>query len=499
MLSVLAALLLATRALAQEPAVEEDPAVKYTGRIVALRTLIAPRGGLPQEDLEPLLRVQQDSRYNPQAVRQDVAMLHRVLDFAQVEVEVEDWVAFDENGEPIPAVRVEYRVFPPPRLTDFEIEGNHAIGRRPLAASMGLAVGDPFFPDDVERVRAGALKAYAELGYPRAVVSPSAETDDEGRVHLVVRIEEGEPDRLDEIRVGGGGALSELEIRVVLARLGLFPGRTWTDGRLASAREELTTILRRRGWYEGRVAVQVDPTEGRRRLVVLVDPRRRWTITVDGKGLPGRRAVAERLDLASGARPSRRFGEEAGRTLTAGLVEQGHLEADVQVALEERDDAVQLTVTGRAGPRHRLGKAEWTGTTVYSSRYLTDALREASPEAIGRGRISPEAVDAALEVVQEFYRSQGYLSAHLKRASFKERAQKEDSGARVVPVDIRVNVDAGPQALLHHIGTDVPVPGVDTEAMFADMQDKPLNPAEVDLRCRRIVEALAEEIGRAHV
>ena len=64
MLSVLAALLLATRALAQEPAVEEDPAVKYTGRIVALRTLIAPRGGLPQEDLEPLLRVQQDSRYN---------------------------------------------------------------------------------------------------------------------------------------------------------------------------------------------------------------------------------------------------------------------------------------------------------------------------------------------------------------------------------------------------------------------------------------------------
>lgn len=41
-----------------DPAV--PAAVRYTGRIVALRSLVAPRGGLPAESLEPLLRVQQE-------------------------------------------------------------------------------------------------------------------------------------------------------------------------------------------------------------------------------------------------------------------------------------------------------------------------------------------------------------------------------------------------------------------------------------------------------
>jgi hypothetical protein len=88
--------------------VEADVAgTSYTGRLVALRTLVAPRGGLPDEDLEPLLRVRQDRPYDPQDVRQDITILARVGDFEQVEVDVEDWVATDEAGNPVPAVRVE--------------------------------------------------------------------------------------------------------------------------------------------------------------------------------------------------------------------------------------------------------------------------------------------------------------------------------------------------------------------------------------------------------
>lgn len=475
-----------------------DPSVRYTGRVVALRTLVAPSGGLPAESLEPLLRVQQDTLYSPQAVRQDIAMLHRVLDFAQVEVDVEDWVAFDADGNPIPAVRVEYRVYPPPRLASVRIQGAGALTRRELMGVIGREVGDPFFPDDAAPVAAAIEDAYAAIGYPAAKATVRAEVDDDNRVALAVEIAEGEPDRLLDIRVRGAGALTNLRVRWILARHGLLKGRAWTEQALRGARDDLNAALRENGYYEGRVTVQLDPSSDdgapdAHRLVVIVDPRRRWTIERDGDGLPTRAAIVDRLGLDEGVRLSRRFAEEAARTLTEDLRKRSHLEADVQVAVEEADDAVTLRVTGAAGPRHRLGDAAWTGEPVYDDRYLTAALKEASPDLIARGRISPDAVDDALEVLQEFYRSQGYLSARLARVAFTERMPAERRGAKVVPVDIRVRVDAGPRATLGRLDIEGAVGEVDADAIFADLVGQPLNPAEVDARVRRLVEALNEQ------
>ncbi len=482
--------------LADAPVPDPDlpPAVRYTGRVVALRTLVAPEGGLPQESLEPLLRVQQDTLYSPQAVRQDVAMLHRVLDFAQVEVDVEDWVAFGPDGEPIPAVRVEYRVYPPPRLASVRISGAHAIARRELLGIVGTEEGDPFFADDVGGVRAAIESAYAAIGYPRARAAVETTVDAERAVTLTIDVDEGEPDRVNAIRVRAAGSLSELRIRYILARHGLLAGRPWTDAALRGAREDLTAALRKKGYFEGRVTVQLDGADpASKRLVVLVDPRRAWTVERDGRGLPTKGAIVQRLGLQDGVRISRRFGEEAARTLREDLRARGHLEARVDVAVEEDDARVRIRVTGDAGPRHRLGDTEWVGDPVYDDRYLTGALKEASPDLIARGRISPESVDAALEVLQEFYRSQGYLSAKLRRETFAERESAERRGAAVVPVDVRVRVDAGPRAILGELRVEGDVGGVDADAIFADLVGQPLNPAEVDTRVRRLVEALNEE------
>ncbi len=479
-------------------------AVRYTGRIVSQLSLVAPEGGLPAESLEPLLRVQQDVPYSPQAVRQDIAMLHRVLDFAQVEVHVEDWVAFDAQGEPVPAVRVEYRVFPPPRLRAVRIRGAHALSRRELLGVLGRETGDPFFPAETSEVRGAVEGAYAAIGYPDAKARVSAEMDKDQRVLLTVDVTEGEPDRLLDIRIRAGGSLSELEIRWILARNKLGRGRPWTESALRKAREELNAALRDGGHYEGRVALQLDPTDiTARRLVVIVDPRRKWDVVRAGRGFPSKREIVERLGLRDGVRISRRFGEEAARTLTEDLRGQSYLDANVAVAVEESDQAVVVRVTGDAGARHRLGDAVWEGTPVYSDAYLTAALKEASPDRIGRGRASPDAVDAALEVLQEFYRSQGYLSARLAREAFAERARPPTPPAltgvarafgfgRVVPVDLVVAVEAGPRATLARLVVEGEVGEVDAPAIFADLVGQPLNPSEIDTRVRRLVEALNE-------
>lgn len=471
-------------------------AVRYTGRVVALRTLVAPGGGLPAESLEPLLRVQQDTRYDPQAVRQDIAVLHRVLDFARVEVDVEDWVAFDADGQPVPAVRVEYRVYPPPRLDRVLLHGARAMSRRELLGVIGREPGDPFFPEDQERVGTAIREAYAAIGYPSATVDVATTTNEDAEVTLVLTVAEGAPNRVTEVRIRDGDALSPLRVRWILGQSGLGVGRPWTDDALRRAREALTQAVRKKGFYEGRVVVQLDPVAEGIRLVVLVDPRRPWKIVRDGKRLPQKARIVDALGLEDGARLSRRYGEEASRTMTEALRDASHLEARVGVAVVEAEDAVTVRVTGSAGPRHRLGTAKFVGDPRYDRRYLTGALKEASPDHIGRGRITPDAVDEALEVLQEFYRSQGYLSAELEQVGFQEREAAEARGVDVVPVDIEVRVDAGPRAVLGAYtveGDGVEAGGADVDALFGDLVGLPLNPAEVEARSRRLVEALNEQ------
>ncbi|MCA9568899.1 MAG: hypothetical protein KC656_13715, partial [Myxococcales bacterium] len=71
---------------------EEDPTPEV-GLPIAGVTLEAPRGGLPEESLEALLRARQGERYDPQLVRLDLTTLFRVGDFANVEAYASPWVA----------------------------------------------------------------------------------------------------------------------------------------------------------------------------------------------------------------------------------------------------------------------------------------------------------------------------------------------------------------------------------------------------------------------
>ena len=151
-----------------------------------------------------------------------------------------------------------------------------------------------------------------------------------------------------------------------------------------------------------------------------------------------------------------------------------------------------LCVSGDAGSRHRLRDVTFEGDTVFGAAYLEDALREASPDVLGRGRVSPRAIDDALVLVQEFFRAQGYLSARLTRIGFVE-----GNGRGTVPVDVAVRVEPGPRAVLRNATVrtsdgDALPDDIDAAARFADMVGQPYNPATADARARQLVEDLAE-------
>jgi outer membrane protein assembly factor BamA len=62
----------------------------------------------------------------------------------------------------------------------------------------------------------------------------------------------------------------------------------------------------------------------------------------------------------------------------------------------------------------------------------------------------------------------------------------------MAPVDVEVQVTPGPRTMLREVEVEGVAEGIDGDALFADLVGRPLNPAALDARARKLVEAHAE-------
>lgn len=483
--------LLLSLALAAEPEVA-PAATRYAGWWVTQRALLAVDGALPDEDLDALLSLRVEGPYDPRAVRQDIALLHRLLDARQVEVVVEEWPAFDAAGEPIPGVRVEYRVYSPLRVEAVELRGNRALSRREVLAALGRERGDAWVAEDGPALAEAVDAAYAEKGWLDATVGietrPGAQ---DGRVVVTVRVDEGRPRRLSALRVDPADSLTEARARWILWRSGVARGRALPESRLADARETVLERVRAEGWYNARVNAVLSEGEGGTELAVLVSPGRRFQVALEGEDPPTRKQVLQYAALEEGVRLAS-VGEAASVAISEGLREDGWLDAVIEVVPDIGRRRVTLRVSGSRGPRYRLRRVWFEGAEGHQERiwalaYLQGAFREASSEVLEPRRVTPRAIDSALVALEEFYRAQGYLSVR-----FESEGVERGSGRRVAPVDLAVRVTPGPRTTLESVTVEGEVEGVDGDALFADLTGGPLNPAALDARARRLVEQHTE-------
>lgn len=481
----------------------EDPVpTRYTGQLIALRTLSAGRGGLPDEDLEPLLRVKQDGRYNPQDVRQDLAMLNSVAHIVQVEVDVEEWPAFDAEGNPIPAVHVDYRIYPPDEIHALRISGNMHLPGRELQAAMHLTRKSPWFPEDVRSLAASIHEAYAARGWPdaQARIVATGRVDSRGEpdgVDVQIEVTEGEANRITGVKLHLDDAISGLEARWILLRHGVRRGRPYTEAKLKTARDALLQVTRNRGGprtgqYEARVNIAVAEDGS---AAVFFDGRRRWRIDPGETGVRPR-DVVDALELSDGARLTRTFDADASDALNTALQANGHLTSDVKVGTVSDVETVAITLTGMQGPRHHLGRITFDGPPdaldapdgdrIWTQRYLRGAFLEAGG-GFARGRVTPQAIDRALDAMREFYRAEGYLSASFQRTTLTVR-----KGKRLTREDVAVHVVPGPRAWLSEFDIVGGVPEVDADVLYRDLVSLPVDPSAIQTRARKLVDRYGE-------
>ena len=221
----------------------------WVGVSVAQVTLEAPDGGLPRENLEPLLRARQGAPLDLGDVRLDVALLFRAGDFAAVEAVAEPWFEMDGDGVIRDAVRLVYRVRPPPRLDAVSVTGTRGEARRLARRALAVSPGDPFYPDaDLALAEERARTAMVEQGWPDARVRGEVQTDEDGDRALLVTVEAGRPDTWGEVTLVGADVLRDGRgRRCKLTRPGCRPHVS-----------RFRRILRRHGVVEGRRVVRAE-------------------------------------------------------------------------------------------------------------------------------------------------------------------------------------------------------------------------------------------------
>ena len=148
----------------------------YTGQLVDRVQIEAPSGGLPSETPIPLLHVKEGARLDPEAVRQDVALLYQIGHFSAVEAVAIPWSTPLDNGEFQPSVLLSYRVQVAPRVVRITVQSQDSAARRLVRNYLPLQVGSVFYVEEggdalAEDVRTMLVRS----GWPEAVVSVSTQ------------------------------------------------------------------------------------------------------------------------------------------------------------------------------------------------------------------------------------------------------------------------------------------------------------------------------------
>ncbi len=498
----------------------------YVGQPLVQVSLEAPEGGLPRENLEPLLRARQGERVHIADVRHDIALLYRAGSFAAVEVVAEPWFTVGEDGEVEDAVRLTYKVWPPPRVADLQIVGARGAARRAVQRGLRLREGEPLYgEEDEEAARLAALAALRGAGFADARVEVRVDRAAPNDPRVLVAVEPGAAGRYGAILLSGDivgqddcsrvghllhpdrCGLREGELRRWLRRAGVAKRRRVTAESYEEARRTVSDALVSRGWLESRVTTFIPPFDaatGEASLTLNVEGGRRLVIDADGRPgvrqdrLPSRGALREVLGLYQGDRVTETSAAEARLRLLEWYDHKGYTAAEVDISVASDEDIHRLRLRVEPGRRRVLDQVRAEGAVTFTERYLGLALREAAPETLGDNVLSEGDLTKAMGALGEFYRGQGFLSARLRlgeRTLGRPRWTPLHPLQVVQPVDLRIVVEEGPRTTLSELrcegGTGLEDALIATAG--AELVGGPYQPARLDSLARDLVALYRSE------
>ncbi|MFO8070429.1 MAG: POTRA domain-containing protein [Polyangia bacterium] len=221
-----------------------------------------PSGFQPVDEAEIPLGIELDRS----VVRRAVSRLWATGNYREIEI----------RGRAVPGgVELLIAVEPMMRLRRLEVEGNRALDEDEISEALGYAADRTILPSSrtLVEMKRDLLALYAERGYPEAGATLRLETTEEpGVAALLVQIEEGKPQRYEQIRIPG--LPEEIPEALMKRRIGIDPGTVRDRDRVERVVDRLAERLAEFGYPDAQVAEPRESRLGRRslRLELPVDP-----------------------------------------------------------------------------------------------------------------------------------------------------------------------------------------------------------------------------------
>ena len=474
----------------------------YEGLPVANVVLQAPEGGLPEESLEPLLRMHQGDRFHPRNVRLDLATLYRVGEFASVEAHVEPWYIVNYTGEIQEAVLVQYRVRPAPRVQRVLIQGSRSFQERHLLQVVQINTGQPFY-DLLDSPRASkALVTYLrQRGFPEAEVEIDVEPLDNHEVEVWVRLHEGPPNLLTAIHFVGKlpEEVTKEDLSRWAAKAGMSVGQPFTTHSVSKAHQAIVAELGSfgalfqpyRGWISARVTPAVIQDRDKGTVATFtIEVGLRLELDVQGLGWRGESIVREALAIDERLRITRGFLEEAPDRLILKLQERGYYGAKAEVRLLQSRASQALKVRVDRGAPHTVAHYRFNGNENIDSRVLESVIKQASLEVLRTGYFTHQALDEGLQAAKDYYRSNGYQSATLQFDKIVLRNERTSPDAPR-KMDVQITVNEGPQTTQASIWVEDAALDVDVDFVKEareQQSDQPFSPQKIEQLAQQVID-----------
>ena len=404
----------------------------FVGRPVVAVELISGGQALPEAALRGLVETRTGAALSLRQVRESVVHLASLGRFENVEVAGR----LQADG-----VVLQYVLTPLRIIERIEFDGRSGVSAGDLRRAVRDAHGPAFRPEAAPAVAETLRTVYRERGYLAAVVDTRVEQR-AGRLVLRVAAQPGRRATIDRFTVRGVAATM---YPLVLQRLGLRRGMSY-DGRDIGRRlRNYEANLRRRGYYEVRLAHQMERLEaGRVHVLLDVSQGRRITVELAGDPLP-------EADLDALV-PIEREGsvdedllEDADRRIATLLRESGYRDAAVTHAREAAGDALSLVFAVERGRLYRLARVVFEGNAAVSAAELAP-LVTAQPDA----PLVVRDLEISADRVAEHYLRLGYPAVRAEQQCEEPPTGAGPDGAGA-PVVCTIVISEGPRATVRSV------------------------------------------------
>jgi len=338
-------------------------------------------------------------------------------------------------------VVVRWLLTPVRRLSAMVLDGDAKVPEASIRAEIldrfGAAPSAARVPDIV-----AALEAfYADRGFRQAAIVPRLEERDSRpeRVTLVLELKPGARAAITTVTVTTTSREPESE---VVRRLELQAGRPFDRHALEARIADYEENMRGRGFYEARVRQSHEFSNDGTGVTVkiAVEPGPHVRVVFEGDPLEGK--SGDLVPVREERTVDQDLLEDASLRIVEALRHEGYRAAQAPFARRQEGDEVVVTFTVTRGPQHRVSTVEVSGLASLAHEEIAPLLRLEAGDPFVESRVGLVA-----SAITELYRVRGFSQAAVK-PGIQVLPSLIRAGASFRPVEIRFEVQEGPQTLV---------------------------------------------------